>query len=167
MSVLSEHHKPKAGVTGKCSVPMWSDGCPSGFCDRPAYGEQFEEGSPWAPAWWSQRDRNDFLLNPYNRKPYAPGLACDHHGGPSETQTRFMKDGNMWHAFRPGFENLQESISGFGETQTQAFDDMTRLFAEYYTAAIAKATTSPAQASPPAARSSTSSVAEADVKRGD
>lgn len=129
MGSMSEYHKPKAGIVGKCSVPMWSGGCPSGFCDRPAYGAQFEEGTPWAPTWWSRRDRNGFLINPHNRPPYAPGLACDHHGGPSDTQTRFVRDGNMWCAFRPGFENLQESIAGFGETQVKAYDDMARLIA--------------------------------------
>jgi hypothetical protein len=37
-----------------------------------------------------------------------------------------MMDGNMWMAFRPGFENLQESIAGFGPTQAAAYDDMAR-----------------------------------------
>lgn len=117
MSTICDHHKPKAGVTGKCSVPLFSGGGPDGFCDRDAYGQQFTDLAPvMAPQY-----------GPNNRMPYAPGLACSHHGGPSETQTRFVRDGNMWCAFRPGFENLQESIAGFGPTQAAAYDDMARL----------------------------------------
>lgn len=29
-------------------------------------------------------------------------------------------DGNAWHAYKKGFKNLQESISGFGETPKDA-----------------------------------------------
>jgi hypothetical protein len=30
----------------------------------------------------------------------------------------------MWCAFMPGFENLQESVAGFGETQPEAEADL-------------------------------------------
>lgn len=120
MSTISEHHKAKCGVDGKCSVPMWQGGLPGGFCDRPAYGEQYAEGNKHAPHWWSRRDRNGYLIDPHNRKPYASSLCCDHHGGPSAEQIRFIQDGDMWCAFMPGFINLQESDAGFGATQTEA-----------------------------------------------
>lgn len=38
-STLKWHHELTNGV-GKCSVPMWMGGCPSGFCDEPAFGER-------------------------------------------------------------------------------------------------------------------------------
>lgn len=111
-----------AGVTGKCSVAMWQMGCPAGTCDEPAYGQQY--------------DRNSFLMPPHwrfnlrDRPPLAMGYCCEKHGGPSETSTRFMRDGNMWMAFRPDFENLQESIAGFGPTQSAAYDDMAKQIAD-------------------------------------
>lgn len=39
MAVCSKHHKEldKNGI-GKCSVPMWRNGMPAGFCDKTAYG---------------------------------------------------------------------------------------------------------------------------------
>ena len=63
MACLSEHHKTLTNGEGKCSVPMWLHGCPGGFCDRPAFGEQTQEGK---------------LL--YTS--YVPALACENHGGP-------------------------------------------------------------------------------------
>jgi hypothetical protein len=66
MATLSEHHKTLTNGVGKCSVPMWSGGCPAGFCDEPAYGEQVPP-EPW------QRGLP---------RAYAPGLACPGHGGP-------------------------------------------------------------------------------------
>ncbi len=47
---------------GKCSVPMWTNGVPAGFCDHPAYGEQTKEGK-----------------KRYNSYGF---LACRFHGGP-------------------------------------------------------------------------------------
>ena len=44
--------------TGYCSVPMWLDGIPAGFCDEDAYGK------------------------PVDPHLYVPGLACPGHGGP-------------------------------------------------------------------------------------
>lgn len=133
MSRLSDHHHAKCGVEGRCSVPMWSGmGGPSGFCDRPAWGEQYAEGTKYAPSWWSPRDRNGYLLMPDKSKPFACGLACNHHGGPASDAIRFVRDGSMWCAFLPDFVNLQESIAGFGETQPKAEADLR--------AAIAKAT---------------------------
>lgn len=138
MARLNDHHQPKAGVEGKCSVPMWQGGLPGGFCDRPAWGERYAERDPsrgepgkYAPPHWPSRDRNGHYpphlahLIP----PYAPGLCCDHHGGPAADAIRFVRDGNMWCAFLPGFENLQESIAGFGVTQSAAENDLKAMLA--------------------------------------
>lgn len=103
-----------AGVEGKCSVAMFQAGSPAGTCDRPAYGEQLN--APFLGLWHG----------PYTRPPLAMGYCCEQHGGSSATDTRFMMDGNAWMAFRPGFENLQESVAGFGPTQAAAYDDMAR-----------------------------------------
>ena len=73
MAILSEHHRTLTNGVGKCSVPMWSGGCPAGFCDEPAYGPQEEgqrrygEYSPGHGRWFDG---------------YCGGLACYHHGGP-------------------------------------------------------------------------------------
>lgn len=103
-----------AGVVGKCSVPLFGIGGPAGFCDQDAYGQQY---------------RCELLPPRYqhpNRPPYAPGYCCKNHGGPGEDDVRFMLDGNMWMAFEPDFENLQESIAGFGPTQGEALADLIR-----------------------------------------
>lgn len=126
MARLSGHHRAKCGIEGKCSVPMWNAYGPSGFCDEPAYGQQYAEGSRYAPPNWSLRDRNGYLLQPHLSPPYAPDLCCKAHGGPSIDAIRFVRDGDMWCAFRPGFVNLQESIAGFGPTQAQAEVDLVR-----------------------------------------
>lgn len=124
MSRIAPHHAPGCGITGKCSIPMWSSGTPTGFCDNEAYGEQYAEGTSHAPGHWSRRDSNGFHLNPHNRPPYAPGFCCKQHGGPGADDIRFVRDGNMWCAFLPGFVNLQESDAGFGETQPAAEADL-------------------------------------------
>ena len=104
---LSEAHKPKCGVEGRCSVAMFSGGVPNGFCDDPAWGEQYE-------------GRFQVKHNP----PLALGYCCPKHGGPDRGDVRFIKDGSHWCAFYPGFENLQESEAGFGLTQEAAFADL-------------------------------------------
>lgn len=98
MSECSQYHLTvdKFGF-GKCSVPMWSMGLPAGFCDREAYGEPAKTYTHWSS----------------HSNPYVPGLACPGHGGPN---IRIFRDGASWCAVRPGFINLQESLSGFGES---------------------------------------------------
>ena len=114
MSVLFKHHIPKCGIAGKCSVPMWMGGTPHGFCDREAYGEQY-----------TGRHTPPQYMGCYGRpKPFATGYCCDWHGGPSATGIRFVRDGDMWCAFRPDFENLAESPAGFGTSQDKAEDDL-------------------------------------------
>jgi hypothetical protein len=94
---------------GKCRVPMWMNGCPSGHCDEPAFGHQL-------PKAILEYDRS---YGPYNRVPYCFGHCCPGHGGPAENEPRIFQDGTtkagypMWCAVMPDFENLQESPAGF------------------------------------------------------
>lgn len=71
MAQMSKHHQELTAGVGKCSVPMWSNGLPDGFCDAPAYGEQ------------TAAYRADCRLTGLCPS-YAPGLACPAHGGPSQ-----------------------------------------------------------------------------------
>lgn len=80
MASMSEHHKNLTDGVGKCSVPMWMQGCPAGFCDRPAYGK-FIPGEAWHDAWTGEMKRLDGKYNGY-----VPGLACPAHGGPKEQE---------------------------------------------------------------------------------
>lgn len=70
------HHKAldENGV-GKCSVPMWCNGMPAGFCDEPAYGNR-PEGRSYVDA-SGRRCRLDGRY-----AGYMSGLACPSHGGP-------------------------------------------------------------------------------------
>jgi len=75
MSALWGHHRQLTNGVGKCSVPMWMEGCPAGFCDAPAYGER-----PRSPEYrnaYGDRFRADGKYSGY-----VPGLACVGHGGP-------------------------------------------------------------------------------------
>ena len=63
MSRLREVHQKLIDGVGACSVPMWSCGCPAGFCNEPAYGKPTADGQA----------RYDG---------YVPALACYDHGGP-------------------------------------------------------------------------------------
>jgi hypothetical protein len=76
VSTLFKHHQEldEHGV-GKCSVPMWSDGLPAGFCDEPAFGER-PEGKT-ITRWDGHVYRDDGLY-----AGYVPALACPAHGGP-------------------------------------------------------------------------------------
>lgn len=100
---------------GLCSVPMWMEGCPAGFCDRPAYGER-PQCHEYRNAYTGERMRLDGRYNGY-----VPGLACEAHGGPSE---RVFRDGNMWCAVKPDFEDIQVSPAGFGETKEKAVAEL-------------------------------------------
>lgn len=78
MSRTSKHHHELINGEGKCSVPMWMGGCPSGFCDKPAYGKQLP--SPvYRDAWTGERFRQDGKYTGL-----VMGLACPGHGGPAE-----------------------------------------------------------------------------------
>lgn len=108
---LSEQHELLDDEgRGKCSVPMWSGGCPAGFCDREAYGNRPEgkEVTRW--------DGHTYRLDG-RYAGYIPALACPLHGGP---ESRVFKDGTAWVAVMPDFINLQESPAGFGDTPEEA-----------------------------------------------
>ena len=111
MARLSEHHqKLNEQGEGKCSVPMWMAGCPSGFCDEPAYGER--------PPGTTHRRWDGFEWRDDGLYPgYVPALACPMHGGP---KVRTFMDGNAWCAVHPDFVDLQESPAGFGTTREEA-----------------------------------------------
>lgn len=74
---MSNHHHTLVKGMGRCSVPMWSGGCPAGFCDAKAYGER-PPGATWRDAWSEEIRRYDGKYSGY-----IPGLACPAHGGPS------------------------------------------------------------------------------------
>lgn len=75
MGSLSRHHEELTDGVGKCSVPMWINGCPAGFCDAPAYGHR-PEGEEWTDR-FGRRHRLDGRY-----AGYVPALACPAHGGP-------------------------------------------------------------------------------------
>lgn len=104
-------NKLNADGIGRCSVPMWMNGCPSGHCDEPAYGER-----PVCRQWYNAYS-GDMMREDGRYSGYVPDLACSMHGGPT---SRVFMDGNAWCAVRPDFINLQESPAGFGETPEAA-----------------------------------------------
>lgn len=111
MSCCDERHK-KLDEQGKgfCSVPMWCNGVPAGFCNKEAYGER--------PDCKMFRDNTGRLRRTDGRYDgYVPFLACPSHGGPT---VRVFKDGNKFCAVHPDFINLQESVAGFGDTPEDA-----------------------------------------------
>ncbi len=82
MARTSEHHKKlNEQGEGKCSVPMWMNGCPAGFCDEPAYGER-----PEGETFRNRSGEIRRLDGKYDG--YVPGLACPGHGGPSKGSTQ-------------------------------------------------------------------------------
>lgn len=118
MSRCSQHHITlNAEGEGKCSVPMWCNGMPADFCDKPAYGER-PPGETWMNYAANERMRTDGRYNGY-----VPGLACPAHGGP---KSRVQRDGSAWCATFPDFVNLQESPAGFGDTPEAARAALTK-----------------------------------------
>jgi len=112
------HHELDAMGFGKCSVPMWSGGCPDGFCDKPAFGKR-PDGQRLRDPYTGQLFRLDGRYDGY-----VPGLACVGHGGPD---TRVYMDGDKWCAVRPDFEDLQASPSGWGDTPEEARADLAKV----------------------------------------
>ena len=78
MASLSRYHQELGpNGEGKCSVPMWSGGCPAGFCDEPAFGVR--------PIGKTIRMRDGRIIRVdglYDG--YVPALACPAHGGPQK-----------------------------------------------------------------------------------
>lgn len=83
MATHSEHHKTLTNGVGKCGVPMWSNGCPAGFCDEPAYGEQ-ETGQTR----YGTHERGRFFPG------YSSALTCYRHGGPQASFTALTPKGS-------------------------------------------------------------------------
>lgn len=81
MSSICEHHRTLTNGEGKCSVPMWCNGLPAGFCDRPAYGNYIPGESYFSYA-TNQQQRIDGKYSGY-----VPALACPIHGGPDAPVT--------------------------------------------------------------------------------
>jgi hypothetical protein len=82
VSALLEHHRTLTHGVGKCSLPMWIDGMPAGFCDAPAYGNPTTEGRQRTARWENGRA---FPL-------YIPALACPAHGGPALRDVAHLGD---------------------------------------------------------------------------
>lgn len=76
-----EHDDAIAGVLGRCSVPMWANGCPAGTCERKAYG--LRPPSRMRMNYAAGRAMRDDLR--YDG--YVPGLARPVHGGPEAPNT--------------------------------------------------------------------------------
>lgn len=110
MRISKQHEQLNEAGIGKCSVPMWSNGSPGGFCDAEAFGHR-PKGKTIV-RWDGFQYRSDGLY-----AGYVPALACNSHGGP---EFRTFMDGNAWCAVLPDFTNLQESQAGFGETKEAA-----------------------------------------------
>ena len=72
-----ERHKKLKDGKGKCSVPMWCNGIPAGFCNMDAFGHRPEPEYYWTNS-SGERSRSDLKYDGH-----VPGLACPAHGGPS------------------------------------------------------------------------------------
>jgi hypothetical protein len=104
---MSKHHQELTNGIGKCSVPMWCNGMPAGFCDKPAYSEPIKEVGHWE--------------NGVFYKQYIPGLACREHGGSDTPEDVVVElDGNEWCAHFTNFINLQESPAEFSKDKDEA-----------------------------------------------
>lgn len=107
----TQHREVNELGIGKCSVPMWMNGCPAGFCDKDAYGEP--------PPRQEYRNRFTGRWEPIDGGygGYVPALACPNHGGP---KVRLFMDGDQWCAVYADFVGLMASPSGFGPTKEKA-----------------------------------------------
>lgn len=77
-----EHEDACAGVLGRCSVPMWVNGCPAGTCGEKAYGTR----PPSRMVWHAPQQRMVREDGRYDG--YVPGLACPNHGGPQAGEVK-------------------------------------------------------------------------------
>lgn len=75
-SCLRHHQELNTDGVGKCSVPMWMNGCPAGFCDKESYGKP-TKSEKYRDVWTREIRRVDGKY-----AGYVPGLACPSHGGP-------------------------------------------------------------------------------------
>lgn len=72
-----EHEDAITGVVGRCSVPMWMNGLPSGSCGKTAYGRRPDESTFWNHAAGEEQRLDGRYAG------YVPDLACPAHGGPT------------------------------------------------------------------------------------
>ena len=84
------HRELDLSGAGKCSVPMWMNGIPAGFCDKIAFGKP-------VPC-KTFRDRDGRLRRMDGRYDgHVPALACPGHGGPKEPYFDVVFDGPPSH----------------------------------------------------------------------
>ncbi|KKN40320.1 hypothetical protein LCGC14_0734770 [marine sediment metagenome] len=115
MARMSDHHQTlNQEGEGKCSVPMFSQGAPAGFCDDPAYGKR-----PPGETYHDDNGKVQRFDGKYSGMVSA--LACPRHGGP---EFRTFMNGDKWCAAMPDFEDLQVSPSGFGDTREEAIAEL-------------------------------------------
>jgi hypothetical protein len=123
---MEQKKHPTSSTVGKCRVPMWMGGCPSGFCGEAAYGVQVE-GREARDAWTGELRRLDGKYSGY-----SSGLACPRHAGPEKIGPRVFEDGKtpdgyrMWCAVYEDFENLQESPAEFHRHAWVAVSNLTK-----------------------------------------
>ena len=77
MAACSKHHKElDENGEGKCSVPMWMNGMPYGFCDKLAHGKPL-------PYETFRNRHGEIQRFDGGYCGYVPYLACPAHGGPT------------------------------------------------------------------------------------
>lgn len=79
---IQEHEDAINGVLGRCSVPMWANGCPAGTCDSKAYGTRPPSRM------WMNYGAGRMMREDGRYDGYVPGLACPTHGGPQAPNVR-------------------------------------------------------------------------------
>lgn len=82
---MSKYHEKLIDGQGRCSVPMWMNGLPAGFCDKAAFG--FRPESDQFKTAYGEIVRHDGRYSGY-----IPGLACTGHGGPSLADVSHIHD---------------------------------------------------------------------------
>lgn len=73
-----EHQQLNEYGEGRCSVPMWCNGSPAGFCDEPSYSNH-KGGS-----YFEVRGDRRYTNGAYSG--YVPALACPAHGGKTKEE---------------------------------------------------------------------------------
>lgn len=116
---MAEEANTYAWSGGKCRVPMWVGGCPSGFCGKAANGPQLPFEVLYDQRNWQRGD-----------VPYCHGPCCPKHGGPKDGEPILFQDGvtergyRMWCAVMPDFINLAESPNGFDSDGRKAIANL-------------------------------------------